>query len=282
MDYHFRKQLIIILIILFVLGLIGTGVYFKYYWVGPTCFDGKQNQDEEGVDCGGLCVSCERLTIQEIQTLWTKFVILGVSRYDLVAKISNPNPNFGLERFDYVFKIYDLSGGLLTERGGRSFISPNQQKYLLANNVTIGGEIGKVELEIEKVPREIWEQLADDYALPSVYVREKQFGYLDDQPGVSRASGLIKNDSAFDFDRISVTVILFNQAKEIIGTNYTEARTVLSGEDRYFSTLWFSPIQGQVGSVEMMVEANLLLDENFMRKYGMPEKFQEYLPTIKP
>jgi len=282
MDYHFRKQLIIISILFLVLGAVGVGVYFKYFWVGPTCFDGKQNQNEEGIDCGGPCISCERLTIREIQTQWTKFVLLDNARYDLVARISNPNPNFGLERFNYIFKAYDLSGNILIEISDRSFILPNQQKYLLANNITINGKIARVELLIEKSPIEVWGRLADDYALPNIYVHSRQFNYLDDQPGVARASGLIKNDSAFDFDKVSVSVILFNQTKEIIGTNYTEARTVLSNEDRYFSTLWFTPISGKVDSIEMAAETNLLLDENFMRKYGVPEKFQEYLPINKP
>ena len=29
-----------------------------YNSVDPTCTDGLQNQDEEGVDCGGVCEAC--------------------------------------------------------------------------------------------------------------------------------------------------------------------------------------------------------------------------------
>jgi hypothetical protein len=28
-------------------------------WVGPTCHDGIQNQDEEDIDCGGRCTECK-------------------------------------------------------------------------------------------------------------------------------------------------------------------------------------------------------------------------------
>ncbi|MBT1685938.1 hypothetical protein [Dawidia soli] len=28
-------------------------------WIGPTCYDGIRNQDEEEIDCGGRCMQCE-------------------------------------------------------------------------------------------------------------------------------------------------------------------------------------------------------------------------------
>ena len=41
--------------IVFVLLLIGTGIYFAYFYEAANCFDGTQNGDERGVDCGGSC-----------------------------------------------------------------------------------------------------------------------------------------------------------------------------------------------------------------------------------
>jgi hypothetical protein len=29
-----------------------------YFWPRPTCFDKKQNGQEEGIDCGGPCIPC--------------------------------------------------------------------------------------------------------------------------------------------------------------------------------------------------------------------------------
>ena len=102
---------------------------------------------------------------------------------------------------------------------------------------------------------------------------------MENPPGASQVTGLIRNESAFDFDSVTASVILYDDNHQIIGVNKTEARTVLAGEQRYFSVLWYSPIsRDKLSSVEVQVDTNLLSDANFMQKYGVPEKFQEY-PT---
>ncbi len=277
MDYRRRKQAIIVLILLVILGLIGTGVYFNWFYQKPTCFDNKQNQKETGVDCGGPCIPCERLTIKDPEIAWVKFLVLKDNNYDLVAQIFNPNPNFGLEKFKYTFKIYDEAGALLKEQSGTSFLLPAEKKYLIEGNVAVGKKIGRVELDLEKVLKDAWKKLKENFESPDIYVHDRQFQYLENQVGSAQALGTIKNNSDFDFQTINVAVILFDENKEIVGVNKTEISTVLAGEERYFSVLWFTPFKAAVQSVEMQPETNLFLDENFMRRFGAePEKFQQY------
>jgi hypothetical protein len=281
MDYRRRKQTIIVLIILFFLGLLGTGIYFKWFYQKPTCFDGKQNQKETGIDCGGPCIPCERLTIRDPEIKWVKFLELQNKVYDLVAQVDNSNPNFGLEKFKYTFKIYDETGVLIEEQAGASFILPAEKKYLIEGNVAVGKKIGKVELNLEKLSKNDWKKLKENFESPDIYVHDRQFQYLENQVGSARASGTIKNNSDFDFETITVAVVLSDENKEIVGVNKTEVKTVLAGEERYFSVLWFTPFAAAVKSAEMMPGTNLFLDENFMRRYGEPEKFQEYPGTTK-
>jgi len=277
MDYRKRKQIIIVIILasLFILALVG--VYFKWIRQAPTCFDGKQNQKEEGIDCGGTCaLSCERLTIKALNVEWTNVMEIKDDRYDLAAKIVNPNPNYGLSLVKYNFKVFDEANSLITQQSGRTFIMPGQSKYLIESNLTLLAAPAKVELVIEPASKEEWEKLSSDYREPEIYIHDKQVQMLDSDKGAAQASGIIKNNSDFDFDKILVSVILFDEDKKIIGVNKTEARTVLAGEDRYFSVLWFSSLRGQVKSVEMQVDTNLFSNDNFMRRFGAAEKFQEY------
>ena len=282
MSYRLRKQLIIVLIVLLVLGLIGFGVYWQYFRHIPTCFDKIQNQGEEDVDCGGPCIPCERLTIRDLQVQWAKFLPLAADTVDLAAYISNPNPNYGLAQFDYTFKLYDSAGRLVKEQPGQSYILPNQKKYLIEGSVVADQKVSLVELEIATSSKEIWKKTNSDYQLPQLSVSNKQFQFLDNPPGASQASGIIKNNSAFDFDTISVSIILYDDAQEIIGVNKTQARTVMANEERYFSALWYTPInRDRLNSMDVYVETNLLLDANFMSKYGIQEKFQEYPTATK-
>jgi hypothetical protein len=278
MGYRLRKQLTVIFIILFVLGLIGFIIYWQNYRTLPTCFDKIQNQEEESADCGGPCISCERLTIKDVQVEWAKFLLLQENQYDLIAKIVNPNPNFGLAQINYTFKLYNSSGEEIKEQNGSSFILPGEEKYLIEGGMAVQDVPGGVDLVIEKADITDWQKFNADYSLPNIYILNKEFKPVDNQPGVSQASGLIRNDSAFDFDKIIVSIVLFDGSGQIIGVNKTQANTVLAGEQRYFSALWYTPISGQVASVEMQADTNLLSDENFISKYGVPEKFQQY-PT---
>jgi len=281
MDYRRRKQIIIASLLALVLILLLAGAYYKWFYNAPTCFDNKQNQKEEGVDCGGPCaISCERLTIKDLQIEWVKFLPLKDNHYDLAAKITNPNPNFGLGELAYIFRLYDASGAKIKEQTGSSFIAPGQKKYLVEGNVTTDKPIDKVELAITKSEPVDWQKLKEGFQMPNIYVHDKQFKFLEKSAATAQASGIIKNDSLFDFDTISVAIVLFDENKEVVGVNKTEARTVPAGEERYFAALWFNQLAPAVTNVDMQAETNLFLDENFMRRFGvLGEKFQEYGPT---
>lgn len=276
MSYRFRKQTAISFVYFLILALIGFGVYLSYFRAAATCSDNKQNQDETGVDCGGSCISCERLTIKQPEVISAEAILLKKGQYDLLGQVVNPNPNFGLADLEYVFKLYDFSGNSLGEKKGHVFLLPNQTKYIMEGNASVFQPIGKTELVLTEAPQTDWRQLAADYRSPSIFIYEKQFKLLENEAASAEASGIIKNDSLFDFDRILVTVVLTDKEKKIMGVNKTEARTVLAGEDRYFSCSWFNKLSSEVNSVEMQAETNLFSSENFMRRYGTQEKFQEY------
>jgi len=277
MDYRKRKQIIIVSILAVFLILILAWVYFGFIKKPSTCFDNKQNQGESGIDCGSPCaMSCERLTIKDVQVEWAQAVELKDSHYDLAAKIVNPNPNYGLSLMRYTFKVFDESGAVLFEQKGKDFILPGESKYLVEGNVALTAVPAKVMLIIDKVDKEEWLNLSQDYQEPEIYVHDKLVQPLPDNKEGAQASGIIKNNSNYDFDRILVAIVLFDENDKIIGVNKTEARTVLAGEDRYFSAFWFSPLGGQIKSVEMKIDTNLFANDNFMLRYGTSEKFQEY------
>lgn len=277
MAYKTRQQFSIGLVYILILILLGAGAYFLFFKKTPTCSDKIQNQGEQGIDCGGPCtLSCEHLTIKDLQTDWVKFTEFKDGYYDLAAKIANPNPNFGLARFKYVFKIFDEAGNVLKEQTGSSFILPGQsEKYLIENNIFLEKKPASVKLEIEKPSFASWQKT--EIPLPGLFVKNWQSEFLADRPGVFQVSGVIKNPSPYNFDVIWIYVILFDSQRDIIGLNKTQARTVLAGEERYFSVLWTAPLPGQASSVKVMTpETNILAPDNFLQIKGETEKFQEY------
>ncbi|OGZ33153.1 MAG: hypothetical protein A3I88_00590 [Candidatus Portnoybacteria bacterium RIFCSPLOWO2_12_FULL_39_9] len=264
----------IIIAIIFFLILAGFG--FLVYWnilPNPSCFDNIQNQNEEGIDCGGPCQSCEAAALKNLEIIWVKSLYVKDNFYDLAARIKNPNQNYGSGRIVYYFKFYDLDDNLIGQEKGTAYILPNQLKYLIAPKIESRKTIKKIEILFEPIE---WQKLKE-YQAPQLAVSQKEYSLSESgQPAKSQVSGLVINKTAFDFDQIDIDVLLFNQAGEIIGLNTTRVNTLLAGQERSFIVAWFEPIKEPVVSIEAEPETNLFDSDNYMKRYGTLEKFKEY------
>src|SRR3989339_2149743 len=139
------KQIIIAIIFFLILAAFGFLVYWNIL-PNPSCFDNIQNQNEEGIDCGGPCQSCEAAALKNLEIIWVKSLYVKDNFYDLAARIKNPNQNYGSGRIVYHFKLYDSNNNLINEREGADYILPNQNKYLIVSKVESPRPIEKIEL----------------------------------------------------------------------------------------------------------------------------------------
>lgn len=233
----------------------------------PTCFDGAKNQDETGIDCGGVCGACspkwdqpKDLSIQE-----TSVVYGGVNIYDALAKVSNPNPEDGVESFEYTFILKDETGATLAERRGRSFILPGETKYIIVTQLASQTVPKKIALEISDVE---WKHFVGGYQeRPVLNVFAKKYDQIRSGPGFGEATGLVVNDSSFDFANVRVNVILRDKEDKPVALNFTEMQTLKSQEKRDFTLPWPSAFPGEVVRVEAEAEADVYRSDNFVKKY---------------
>lgn len=268
---YLKKQFIIALIYLIIFWIIGIGIYFIFVKpILPNCYDGIQNHGEDGVDCGGPCLPCAWQLQKKLEVVSAKAIKTQENYFDLVAKIENPNRNFGAKSFSYVFNLYDFDNNLILSREGSSFILPQQTKYVIEQKIPIGSEIYDTEFKVLNVR---WQELSG-YEEPELIIRNQNF---EQSESFSRVTATLENRSNYDFNTIDIYAILFDKNSEILAAGKTEAETILSKENRYFEIAWFFPINDQVDKADVFAETNVFLDENFMRRYGgQREKFQEY------
>lgn len=271
MSKYLKKQIIIALIYLILFWSIGVGIYFIFIRpVLPSCYDSVQNQGEAGVDCGGPCLSCSWQLQKNLEVISAQAIKTQENYFDLVAKIKNPNRNFGAKHFSYKFNLYDSSDNLILSKENFFYILPQQTKYIIEQKVSVSSEIYKTEFKIVNVN---WQELSG-YQEPELLIRNQDFNQSED---ISRLSATLENRSNYDFDKIDIYAILFDKNYQVLSIGKTDVRTVLSNENRYFEISWFFMIIGQVEKVDIVATTNVFLDENFMRRYGGPrERFQEY------
>ena len=268
------KQIIIGLIFIFIL----SGFIFWIYHStrpNPTCSDGIKNQGEEEIDCGGPCSPCKISLLEDLEVLLTKAIPTQENYYDLVAQIKNPNQNYGSGQIPYQFELYDNQDNLVAQSSGSTFILPNQTKYLVQMRVEGSSPVNKIKLSFGQFE---WREIKDDYQPPQLVVQQKEFRLLSSEElGFSQARAILVNKSNFDFDEVSIDILLFDTDRSLLALNIAEIRTFLSGQKRDFFATWFSEVEGQVAFLEIEAETNIFDPANFLptSKEGL-EKFQEY------
>ncbi|HEY0010904.1 MAG TPA: hypothetical protein VGB97_03270 [Candidatus Paceibacterota bacterium] len=111
-----RKALIITvasMTLLAVLAIIGFAVFYQV----PSCSDGKQNQDERGIDCGG---ACSLVCTADVGTLpivnFVRPTTPQPGRTDIIAYIENRNTNAEAEDAPFLLEVHDAQGRVIATK----------------------------------------------------------------------------------------------------------------------------------------------------------------------
>ena len=252
-------------------------VYYAFIKAPETCFDSRQNQDEVGVDCGGVCaVVCQEIIVGEnLEVREMTFVPGGENRFDVLGKVYNPNDEIGASAFAYTVSLKDSGGTVLVTRSGKSYILPQENKYILELNLETLSVPVSASFEIRDVE---WTRFSGYQVKPTINIYQKRYDKISSGVGFGEVYGLLSNESPYDFRSIAVKVILRDAAGKPLAFNMTEMRTVQSNEKRDFRLIWPSAFPGTVEKVEMEVDADVYHSDNFIRQYLPGGKFQEFTP----
>lgn len=228
-----------------------------------TCFDGKQNQGEEEIDCGGPCSACQEMSLAP-RVLWAKAFLVEEDSYDLAAEIENQNINYGAEILPYTFKIYDSKNNLIKEKSGKSYIMPREKKYI-AETVFLSGIPAKVVLEFAKEIN--WQKFKSvkELKLP---IFQQSLDLKGKNGYAVFVQGTVYNQTGFDLDEIDINIVVYDKRGNPVGVNKTQKNTVKSGDGRSFEVGWPKPFSS-TNDLEVKVRAytNIFSDDNFIRSF---------------
>jgi hypothetical protein len=243
-----------------------------------SCFDRVQNQDEEGIDCGGVCPACRNGSTSEIQDLtvrWAQIVSVKQGVYDAVALVENPNELYGGEEVMYRFSFLNAEGVILETVEGRSYIYPLEKRHIIAQAVSLREKPVQVLLDIQSV---IWRRFTEQFSLEWIETVDKRFqSQPSTDPNIyARMSGIVVNNSPFNVRSIEIEMIVFTSDGKPIAVHRTDVQTMLRDERRFFEVIWPAPFSGIASNFVIFAHTNFFLNDNFIQEYALPEKFQEY------
>lgn len=267
-----QKQIIVGLVYIIIIGTVGFGVY-DLATPDPTCRDGVQNQGEEGIDCGVVCgVLCRPAPVAPI-VHGAQVLAVTEGDYDVVFEVTNPNAIYGSSRVGYVIGLKDSAGQELASVPGSFYLALAQTRYVVRSSIKAPAGVVAATLVVTDAE---WQKIEPDGLKIDFPLRRESFT----EPGLTGTAaqfeGVVFNDSDFDFNSVDVAVVLVQEDGQIIGVNKTELRTVLSRTERYFKVVWPTSLAGRPARAVVQATADAFSNDNFIRRYGTQEKFQEY------
>lgn len=173
------------LFLLFLALIVGAPIFLSIY-ERPTCEDGRMNQGERGVDCGGPCIRLCPADFSTPKILWahSSRVVPGV--YNVMAYGENPNQSVALSSIRYLFKLYDAEGILVAEKRGSGSIPPAGRFALFEGGIRTG----------ERVPVRTTFEFIDDFEwIPARPLDEISIVSvdIDSDTSISRAEARVRN-----------------------------------------------------------------------------------------
>lgn len=214
----------------------------------PTCFDKKQNQDEQGIDCGGSCSLLCSAQYVPLNVLWSRFSKVNDGVYNVLAYVENPNLNAAANNLDYHFKLYDKNGILLSERFGRTFAPASKILAIFEADLLTGNQI-PARADFTFISRAVW--FKQDSKESSLSVSQPVLSREDSAP---RLSATLANRTVSQVKNIEAVAIIYN----IDGNTIAFSRTIIDGlGDKEIKTInfnWPKPFTEPMARTEIVLK----------------------------
>lgn len=250
-----RKQMGYALAIVGVVVLIAFFMLLPRWQREPTCFDGKQNGSEVGVDCGGSCpLYCAGQALPLV-TSWSRALEVVPGRYNLVALVENQNTQAAVYKIDYEFRVYDEDNLFITARTGETFINPNTKFAIFEPAVNTGNRNAfRTTFSFTSTPQ--WIRVSDEqfrkYSLSST------LGQVEVEPGQSTISATVSNSSFFDLENVEVHAVVYDQDDNAIASSRTIIDRLSKRSTKDIVFTWPYALPSDRGRVDILPQVNIL------------------------
>jgi hypothetical protein len=235
--------------------VIMLAVFFPLYTFlskEPTCFDGKQNGVETGIDCGGVCsVRCPSEIADPI-VHWVRSFKVGDGVYDIAALVENIN-SFGASEVLYQFRAYDEKNLLIQEHMGKTFALPNDRWIIFSAGIDTGKRIPN-RVFIDFLEKGTW--VSVDLSESDVPMLRVAGQYFEERDGKPRLSATIANESPFAIDAIEVVALISDKDENVLGVSRTYIETLPKYGEKTVVFTWREPFVDVPAEIDIFPRVN--------------------------
>ena len=253
-----RKRIIFSIVVLTLVILIGVPMFFLFYRA-PTCFDGKQNSDETGIDCGGSCqLLCTAQSLPLIQKGDPRVLDLGQGIYEIVAIVENPNVAAEILHARYTIKLFEaLSPVPMRIIESEAFVPNNGIFVVFEGPIDMGGrQPVRATLEWHQ-DTFVWQkniQIVQEVETKNVVLTRE-----DSKP---RISAMLVNDSLNQVFNIELTAIVSGEDDNLIAASKTFVEKLAGGASSPITFNWSEPFKIKEDICGYPVDVALVMDRS--------------------
>lgn len=243
-----KRKLIYLAVVAAIILIPVVYISVKFFYEKPTCFDGKQNQNETGVDCGG---SCSKICPSNSSTpviVWQRIFEIAPGLYNAAAYIQNPNVGAGVESVSYVIKVYDSEKKdlIIFQRTGVTKIYPRSNFPIVETSITTGQrKPGRIVFEF---PNSIeWIKTPDNERNISIISK-----VLSNESSSPRIDAVLQNESIKNYSSFEVVAIVYDTSDNALGVSKTIVDSLPKDSKVGIVFTWPRPFAGKVSRIEIV------------------------------
>lgn len=228
--------------------LLGWFVYAKFIRVEPTCFDGKQNQSERGIDCSGECIRICSGDVSALVPAWARYLPVTETTGNVLAVIENTNRAAVAGKVPYEIRLYDERNILVTDPiRGTVTVEPNGRTAVLTSNISVGER--KVTRVFVSFP-EAFNWVSVDPNLPRNALSTDSVS-IEMDPFI-RLSARLQNRGSVILNNVQVVAILYDTDGNAVAASETSVDTVPSFGSTQLSFTWPPTVRPTVGRIDFI------------------------------
>lgn len=234
------KQLAYLCLFLAFWGGVAGLFYVTFLKMPPSCFDGVQNQDEEGIDCGGSCKAfCISGTLQPVSELSAPRVFRPTtSTVAVLVELKNPNGTAGIRQLPYQIQVTGDSGTPLELRGATSIYPGEFRRFVLVRPA--GSLAGTLSARLTLATTTAAWAPAQQFARPDLSVVSS---VTTATPEGVRVEGTVASDDALAVTEVTVVALFYDGFGIPLGASQTVIPRLQAGDSAPFAVS-YPPLAG--------------------------------------
>lgn len=249
MSWAARRRLFILLSIGAIFAAFFAVVFISTLYKTPSCTDSIQNQNEEGIDCGGSCPYLCTASEQPPTVLFTQaFTDATTGRTVVIASIENKNNAAAAKNIPYRVTVYGEKQTLIQSITGTLDLPPSATQAVFISNILSGRQkVTSAFLDIDASAIKWFTMISDPRIMPGVS-NTIQSGSVD----APRIDAVLSNETISTLTDVQVAVLVRDTNKEVIAASGTVVPVIRGQSTATAIFTWNSAFTGTPASIEVI------------------------------